>query len=922
MLKYEQPWPDDANLLQVEFRMIQWIRDGLLAGNGLAFHYKAACQMLWPHLEWHRWAELCNAEIRRPGAKVTVFMGPGSTGKTAIAGMEYLLEYYVSPNDTLVLISSTDIRGLELRVWGEIKMLHELALERHPWLPGYLIDSKHCITTDEIEEDEVEERIKARDLRKGVMGIPTVQGGRAVGLGKWCFPAGQMVDTVLGKVPIENIKLGDFVISAIGKSRVTATLHRTAPRLVRIKTKDGRLVDCTPNHPFFTNLGWVNAIDICQDHFILSVNETLHLLRGGFDGKKKQILHEILSKVVVDKIVSFVWGGFYSKRKQGGVLLATLLGEMENATARNCCEDVGSKGLHFHWSSNQQRYQSKPERHGEKEEVGEAVCRAEQKQTLAALQSEHENGFRKHCASTVSGCSSQFKNFNWKKFKTWLCKLLRFGYFLAESQVGGGDRRQESSGIPTEIEGCGKGQIPFGSWVDSIEILEPEGDPRYCIREKGYRVYDLQIEGHPSFSVNGLIVHNCGIKQKHVRLVADDCTAMAANFLSAFSNLNNNIDFQACICFNPDDMLDPGGIAAEPMDGWGSHLEPTKTSVWDTKFYSGRCVNLVGLDSPNFDFPQDQPPRYPYLVSQRKINETLTTFGKDSFEYYSQCVGVMKISQLARRVITRDLCRQFKTAEKAVWSGRGKLIRLAALDAAYGGDRCIGGYAEFGECADGQTRLQFYPPHNVPVRIGTDKPMDAEDSISEFESAYCKAHDVPPEQFFHDSTGRGSLGTSLARIWSAACHPVEFGGAPTKRPVTMDTFTKDVQTGTRRLKRCDEHYSKFVSELWYSLRFAIEADQIRGLPEDVMNELCMRQWDRVAHDKIEVESKAEMKLRTRKSPDLGDWSAIILEGARRLGFQIKRLGNDLQDEDEGVNWLEAWQKQHETALRSKELTRA
>lgn len=599
MTKYEQLWPDDANLLQVEFRMIQWIRDGLLAGNGLAFHYKAACQMLWPHLEWHRWAELCNAEIRRPGAKVTVFMGPGSTGKTAIAGMEYLLEYYVSPNDTLVLISSTDIRGLELRVWGEIKMLHELALERHPWLPGYLIDSKHCITTDEIEEDEVDERIKARDLRKGVMGIPTVQGGRAVGLGKWQ-----------------------------------------------------------------------------------------------------------------------------------------------------------------------------------------------------------------------------------------------------------------------------------------------------------------------------------GVKQKRMRLIADDCTAMNATFLSAFANLNNNIDFQACICFNPDDMLDPGGIASEPADGWGSHLEPTKTSVWDTKFYSGRCVNLVGLDSPNFDFPQDQPPRYPYLVSQRKINETLATFGKDSFEYYSQCVGVMKISQLARRVITRDLCRQFKTAEKAVWSGRGKLVRLAALDAAYGGDRCIGGYAEFGECSDGQTRLQFYPPHNVPVRIGTDKPMDAEDSISEFESAFCKAHDVPPEQFFHDSTGRGSLGTSLARIWSAACHPVEFGGAPTKRPVTMDTFTKDAQTGARRLKRCDEHYSKFVSELWYSLRFAIEADQIRGLPEDVMNELCMRQWDRVAHDKIEVESKAEMKLRTRKSPDLGDWSVIILEGARRLGFQIKRLGNDLQDEDEGVNWLEAWQKQHETALRSKELTRA
>lgn len=603
MVKYDLIWPDGTEPLRLELHMIKsggsWTQDGRQFGNGLAFHYEEACKLAWPHIQWHKWMILCHSEIRRPDAKVTVLMGAGSTGKTCVAGWEYLLEYYSSPNDTLVLISSTDIRGLELRVFGEIKMLHEMAITRHPWLPGNMIDSKHCIATQDLEEAEADERIKARDLRSGVMGIPTVQGGKNVGLGKWQ-----------------------------------------------------------------------------------------------------------------------------------------------------------------------------------------------------------------------------------------------------------------------------------------------------------------------------------GIKQKHLRLIADDCTAMNSTFLSAFSNLNNNVDFQAIICFNPDDILDPGGIAAEPKDGWGGHLEPTETSVWDTKFYNGRCINLVGTDSPNF-FPgsEGNPPLYPYLVSQKKIDETLSAFGKNSFEYFSQCVGVMKISQLARRVITRDLCRQFKTAEKALWSGRGKLTKVAALDAAYGGDRCIGGYAEFGECADGQMRLQFNPPHNVPVRVGTDKPMDAEDSISEYESAFCKANDISPENFFHDSTGRGSLGTSLARIWSAQCHPVEFGGAPTKRPVTMDTFVKDMQTGTRRLKRCDEHYSKFVSELWYSLRFAIEADQIRGLPEDVMNELCMRQWDRVKNDKIEVESKQEMKLRTRKSPDLGDWAAIILEGARRLGFQIKRLGNDLPSDEEGVNWIDEWQKQHETALRSKQLVR-
>lgn len=568
---------------------------GNMQGLGLAAHYKNACKLLWPHIDWHRWTELCNNEIRRPGAKVTVLMGSGSTGKTDVSGWEYLLEYYCKPNETLVLISSTDMRGLELRVWGEIKMLHELAKQRFDWLSGYLIDSKHCITTDELEEDEIEERIKSRDLRKGVIGIPTVQGGKNVGLGKWQ-----------------------------------------------------------------------------------------------------------------------------------------------------------------------------------------------------------------------------------------------------------------------------------------------------------------------------------GIKQRSIRLIADDCTAMSSTFLSAFANLNNNANFQAIVIGNPDDILDPLGVAAEPVDGWSSHLEPTKTTVWDTKFYSGRCINLVGLDSPNFDYPNELE-HFPYLVSQKKINETLSAFAKDSFEYYSQCVGVMKISQMSRRVITRDLCKQFHAQDSAVWRD-GERTSVAGLDASYGGDRCVGGHADFGTCMDGKTRLQFYPPHIVPVRVSRDEPMAEEDSISVYEKQYCESKGIKPENFFHDSTGRGSLGTSLARKWSNQCNPVEFGGSPTKRPVTMDTFINDKATGEFRLKRCDEHYSKFVSELWYSLRYAIEADQIRGLPEDVMNELCMRQWERVANDKIEVESKLDMKERTRKSPDLGDWAAIILEGARRRGFSISKLGNyESKTQDEG---LEQENQELDDILKANLLTHA
>ncbi len=590
--KYGLEWPATTLPIQIEFWMMLQT-DDYLRKSGIARSqiYKNACQMIWPHLDWHRWVELCNSEIRREGAKITVIMGAGSTGKTCLSGWEYLLEYYASPHDTLVLISSTDLSSLEGRVWGELKMLHEMALEKFPWLPGYLLVSKHCITTDRLERDEYEEESKTRDLRKGVMCVPTVSGSKQIGLGKWI-----------------------------------------------------------------------------------------------------------------------------------------------------------------------------------------------------------------------------------------------------------------------------------------------------------------------------------GRKQKHMRLIADDCTAMSPTFLSAFANLNNNIDFQAIVLGNPSDILDPLGIASEPVDGWGSHLEPTETAVWDTKFFNGRCVNLVGTHSPNFDYPADQPDKYPYLVSRKKIKETLSAFAKDSYEYYSQCVGVMKISQLARRVITKDLCRQFHAMDKAIWKGTPRTV-LGALDAAYGGDRCVGGHAEFGECSDGVVRLQFYAPHIVPVVSGSGIPMAAEDSISHYEKQYCESNQVPPEHFWHDSTGRGSLGTSLSRIWSSSCNPLEYGGAATKRPVSMDTFVNDKLTGEKRLKRCDEAYSKFVSELYWSFRLAIESDQIRGLPLEVMEEMCMREWDRVSGDRIEVESKLIMKQRTRKSPDYADWAVTILEGARQLGFAIERLGKNLPAAQKDESWFDLEAKAWDKALR-------
>lgn len=427
MKLYGLEW-SDASPVQVEMEFIRkggyMEVQGKRYGNGLPFHYEAMRKLLWPRLDDHRWHKLCRDEIL--SNKVTVLLGPGSSGKTHEASWIYLVEYMCFPEETCVLVSSTDIRGLRLRVWGEMTMLWQEAVEKYDFLPGHLLDSRIAITTDEMADGDYSDR-RVRDMRKGIIGIPTVQSGKFIGLGKWI-----------------------------------------------------------------------------------------------------------------------------------------------------------------------------------------------------------------------------------------------------------------------------------------------------------------------------------GIKQKRLRLIADEAAAMGSSFLSAFANLNKNEDFRAVIIGNPADPLDPLGKAAEPLDGWSAHLEPKKTEVWKTRFMNGTCVNLIGTDSPNFDFPENQPTRYKYLISREKIADTLSFFAKDSFEYYSQCVGCMKVGTLDDRIITRELCRNYNALDPAVWKGTEK-IKVCALDAAYGGDRAVCGHVEFGEDVKGHVIIEFGSPQIVPVTVNST--TSPEEQLATWVRDYYDSH-----AFLPHGSGLGQCG--------------------------------------------------------------------------------------------------------------------------------------------------------------------
>jgi hypothetical protein len=320
---------------------------------------------------------------------------------------------------------------------------------------------------------------------------------------------------------------------------------------------------------------------------------------------------------------------------------------------------------------------------------------------------------------------------------------------------------------------------------------------------------------------------------------------------------------------NPSNPGNPLDVVAEPENGWGSIPEDNKTKTWKCRRLPNHpvqchAINLDGIDSPNTPYPVDNP-RWPHLAGPHK----LLNYAYDSPSYWSQGRGVFKFGLAAFSVLTYEICTQFDAFNKCIWDGGSARTRIGMLDAAYGGvggDRCPLGWLEFGKCTDGIIRIEFKPWQPVPILMRKD--LTPEYQIAAFCKEKMEAYGVPPENFFFD--GRGSLAMAFAAQWSPKVNAVEFGGKCTTRPVGLDMFIVDRLTGQKRLKRADEHYSKFVTELWWSWRYAVESDQVRGLSPDMVLDAQPREYKYVAGGKIEIETKKEMKKRTAISPDLAD----------------------------------------------------
>lgn len=395
----------------------------------------------------------------------------------------------------------------------------------------------------------------------------------------------------------------------------------------------------------------------------------------------------------------------------------------------------------------------------------------------------------------------------------------------------------------------------------------------------------------------------------------DEAAAMQSSFLDAYSNWTVNDRFKGVMGGNPLDISDPLCTAGEPVGGWDAFVDDGKTQEWNSKWFNAHVIAYDGRDTPNNDFPGV---RYPFLVTSKWVDSLATTHGEDSWQWYSQGVGKPSKSMVSDRVITMGFCEKHHAFEDVVWRST-PLLRIYAIDPAYGGgDRCVAGMCQIGFDMNGRQILAVSQPQIVPIRVNFHS--EPEEQIATFVKDRADKLGIAPENIFYDSFGRGTLGFAFAKVFGANCPvPVDAGAKPTARPVRFDLYV--TEHGQRRLKRCDEEYSKFITEMWFSTREAVHSEQVRTLPREVAQEGQLRMYSVVAGNRVEVESKEDMKERVKKSPDLYDWFAVLVEGARQRGFKIGRIGAQVESKTpDAFSWFRDLQTKSAKVRRQSALS--
>lgn len=322
-----------------------------------------------------------------------------------------------------------------------------------------------------------------------------------------CFPAGTMIDTPSGQRGIEQLRAGDVVLNAVGSGVVHRAGNRQAKMLLRVVLDDGSVVVATPGHNFLTREGWLPARLLHRGSECVPTDEAVRMVRSGVPG---------VPYVSLDGGQAL---GYWS------VLREVLLSEVEDesarvrANARHCTTTFGFRGNDAGVPRQQDAggeisiLRSSAGRVDRGDVASTAGDLEEERQRLSEQAREWHRANRTGgvvAAETQQALGVESRHLLGPTSPR-VSDELQGGLGVGVIEAGGRGGRQLAQGGDSSIARREEERHVVFARVDRVEVLEP-GHPEFDRLSGGadqVDVFNLEVGGHPSFSVSGLLVHNC-----------------------------------------------------------------------------------------------------------------------------------------------------------------------------------------------------------------------------------------------------------------------------------------------------------------------------------------------------------------------------------------------------------------------------
>lgn len=364
-----------------------------------------------------------------------------------------------------------------------------------------------------------------------------------------CFPAGTLIDTPRGQIPIEDLYVGQPVRHALGVGNIEAISSRPAFEIMKLELSNGKSIECTPNHPFFTESGWCKASALAVGTCLFS-REDVSRLRERFSSE-----YLVRSERETGQMPN---GNGLEAQK---ILFPRV---PVNGTPSDTGKQGSGKSVHELETESKNSRENVPVlRQGisssllpSATDVGIGMEFATVLFNILLQESRESNVSAGSCGKNVRDAESN-RSPTIDSQREWEDVEFSTGTAGADSERGNGIPNLNNSAtascgsIALLQTGCGNSISPSGNTTgwrepfckENTQNRQTDSGMAGGIRVVGIThiklesprtVYNLQVAGHPSFYADGVLVHNC-------HLIAPEGDGMYRTFLADMKVINPHV---------------------------------------------------------------------------------------------------------------------------------------------------------------------------------------------------------------------------------------------------------------------------------------------------------------------------------------------------------------------------------------------